>query len=107
MSRKRLGTDFNFNFFLQGLKNENAEANEPSVKTIGIQTTPEECKKSVASTCDIIVPTVSTYGRGIKQPARFNQYSNTRESSKAKQGRQLLSTSYTTNGRRKLDKVGF
>ncbi|XP_033761950.1 zinc finger protein 82 homolog isoform X2 [Pecten maximus] len=39
-----------------------------------IQTDPTSTS-DFSAMCDILVPAVSTYGRGIRQPARFNQYS--------------------------------
>ncbi|XP_060079288.1 zinc finger protein 543-like isoform X2 [Ylistrum balloti] len=39
-----------------------------------IQTEPTSAS-DFSAMCDILVPTVSAFGRGIRQPARFNQYS--------------------------------
>ncbi|XP_021365058.1 zinc finger protein 112-like isoform X1 [Mizuhopecten yessoensis] len=39
-----------------------------------VQTEPTSAS-DFSAMCDILVPTVSAYGRGIRQPARFNQYS--------------------------------
>lgn len=56
-------------------KDIDLEHKRPEMKVKATQTDPVQ-QLDFSVMCDIIVPAVSAYGRGIKQPARFNQNYN-------------------------------